>query len=1000
MKRKSIIAALIVIVAVPLLCIVTLLLYVQFADLSHYKNSITAQLSQRLGREVLVAGQLDVKLFPMPALVVSQASLANAPWGSGAHMLTVQELQLRIALKPLFGAKILIDEFILSDAVVLMESNADGESNWAFTAGREKSAVKEKEKGGEINIEFTPDVRIVIERSLLRVIAGDDKPVHEYGFEQASLLGLGDAEHLSLQLAGRINQHDYTVSGSIGTLAALLSDRPYPVDLSIEALGLQSQLTGSITNPLALQRIDLKLAAKANNLNGFKPWLGENAVNAVGNVSAEFVVAGNLSEFNLRNINISARDAMMQGQAQVKIQDGRPLIKSELVVSNFDLNQFKGTEPESVSIQPAEKTVTDFKALAWSLDWLRGFDAVLSVQAKSLQIDQFAIESLQSDIALSQGLATVTKLQLASALGTATAKGEISVTEAKYQYALRLNASNWNIGSLIKPNDKTAAPVFVGADVEITASGNNVEQVLMALQASVQGRYRDDAVKQYIDLKLDRHRSSNSDNPQVLIAADIHSAGEKIRINGQVGEPLLLLTPEQPYPFSLKATSAKVNGQLKGSVTQLWDRRKINAGLKVVVKGKQELTLGTRLQGERKKYTFANINANFADGDITGEILADLTGIMPKLSGHLRLKGMRFTANAVNESAAIKEQSDSNSIEWLKKPFPKGLLSIVDTDISIAAQKIVMASEQVEQADARVRLHNNRLLLDPLHIESTLGVADVRLELAETADIYQASLHWKSQDTPLNALMANSEVAQSQLGLIDARANIRTQGGSLYQWLDNLRGNSAANYTDQSKQRKMIARLHYIESAENKPLPVRMALIGSKKETVFTIAGDLDTPMRLLRDDKPFRLNLTADALGITALLRGEIKQPLAGRGIDVAINASGESLGALEQVADLPIPKLGTLSMVGRIKGDFDKLNADLQADVADGFMRAILEYDHSGGAINIKTDVTAENLDLSWIDVVETEEIEDEKTESKKLFSEDELPFGILRQMNISAK
>ncbi|MBI2584688.1 MAG: AsmA family protein, partial [Rhodospirillales bacterium] len=70
-------------------------------DLNEYRGLIADQVKTATGREMMIAGKLDVKISLTPALAVEGVTFANAPWGSRAQMATLKQLAAEVELLPL-----------------------------------------------------------------------------------------------------------------------------------------------------------------------------------------------------------------------------------------------------------------------------------------------------------------------------------------------------------------------------------------------------------------------------------------------------------------------------------------------------------------------------------------------------------------------------------------------------------------------------------------------------------------------------------------------------------------------------------------------------------------------------------------------------------------------------------------------------------------------------------------------------------------------------------
>ncbi len=134
-------------VALLLVALLAGSLYLQFADLNRHKPAIEAQLSRLLARDIRIAGELQLELFPAVFILLEQCSIANAAWGSEPYMAEVGTLSARIKPWSLLASPLRITDLHLSDIKVLIEANAEGVSNWDFKPTAEDAVAGRSSSG-------------------------------------------------------------------------------------------------------------------------------------------------------------------------------------------------------------------------------------------------------------------------------------------------------------------------------------------------------------------------------------------------------------------------------------------------------------------------------------------------------------------------------------------------------------------------------------------------------------------------------------------------------------------------------------------------------------------------------------------------------------------------------------------------------------------------------------------------------------------------------------
>jgi uncharacterized protein involved in outer membrane biogenesis len=117
----GVLAALIAVVVVVLLTV----------DVSQYKGVIQQQAKAATGRDVTI-GDIKLSLSLTPAIVLTDVTVANAPWGSRPQMLTLKSAEASTQLIPLLFGTVNISGLKLVEPDVILETNAQGRGNWEF----------------------------------------------------------------------------------------------------------------------------------------------------------------------------------------------------------------------------------------------------------------------------------------------------------------------------------------------------------------------------------------------------------------------------------------------------------------------------------------------------------------------------------------------------------------------------------------------------------------------------------------------------------------------------------------------------------------------------------------------------------------------------------------------------------------------------------------------------------------------------------------------------
>ena len=124
---------LIVVGAVLVLAIAALLIAPAVIPVDTYKDELLAQVEKATGRKARIDGDFGISLFPTVKFTAGKVTLANAAGGKAANMVSLDKLNVQVAILPLLSGTVVIDSFVLDKPVINLEVDAQGRPNWGFT---------------------------------------------------------------------------------------------------------------------------------------------------------------------------------------------------------------------------------------------------------------------------------------------------------------------------------------------------------------------------------------------------------------------------------------------------------------------------------------------------------------------------------------------------------------------------------------------------------------------------------------------------------------------------------------------------------------------------------------------------------------------------------------------------------------------------------------------------------------------------------------------------
>ncbi len=105
-------------------------LYLHLADLSVYEAEIEAAVSDALGHELSIEGEVDIEFGGQLRMTALDVSLANPEWSNEPVYVHAEKIQIALDTWTLLSGPIEIDAVVLSGVTISLQESADGTANW------------------------------------------------------------------------------------------------------------------------------------------------------------------------------------------------------------------------------------------------------------------------------------------------------------------------------------------------------------------------------------------------------------------------------------------------------------------------------------------------------------------------------------------------------------------------------------------------------------------------------------------------------------------------------------------------------------------------------------------------------------------------------------------------------------------------------------------------------------------------------------------------------
>ncbi|GEM_PF-2423548 len=135
--------------AIILLLVAAILILPHLVNTGPVKREIQRVASQATGRTVTISGPLQLSLFPWIGFDARNLTLANAPGFGPGPLLSAGMLKIHVRLWPLLFHRVRVRGVTIDSAVILLQKNSAGKTNWAGLAGNPPSTAAPGKPGVE-----------------------------------------------------------------------------------------------------------------------------------------------------------------------------------------------------------------------------------------------------------------------------------------------------------------------------------------------------------------------------------------------------------------------------------------------------------------------------------------------------------------------------------------------------------------------------------------------------------------------------------------------------------------------------------------------------------------------------------------------------------------------------------------------------------------------------------------------------------------------------------
>ena len=519
------VASLVVLLAV-------LVLVIAFFDWNRIKPPLNAKVSEELHRPFAINGNLAVvwqrepdeggwrAWVPWPHVVAEDLSLGNPDWSKQPQMVTLKRVELRISPLALLAQRVVIPRIDLTEPNAELQRLADGRANWTFKFDPKDPDAEPSNWVVDIGAIGFDKGHVTLDDQSLKsqlelIIDPLGKPipfsdiVGDKAAKTAQEKGAAPQDYaFALKVKGQYHNQKLAGEGKIGGLLALQdAARPFPLQAQVKIADTSVELAGTLTDPLNLGALDLRLKLAGASLGNLYPLTGVTLPDTPpyatdGHLIAKLHEPGG-AVFRYEEFNGKIGESDIHGSLAYVASQPRPKLSGSLVSNQLlfaDLAPLIGADTNAQqkarggeSKQPADKVlpVEEFKTERW-----RDMDADVEFTGKRIvHSERLPFNDLYTHLVLTDGVLSLEPLRFGVAGGKLDAQIRLNGHTEPLEGRAQLTARGFKLKQLF-PTFEPMKTSFgeLNGDADITGRGNSVAKLLATSNGNLKMLINDGAI--------------------------------------------------------------------------------------------------------------------------------------------------------------------------------------------------------------------------------------------------------------------------------------------------------------------------------------------------------------------------------------------------------------------------------------------------------------------------------------------------------------------------
>jgi AsmA protein len=357
-----------------------------FAPMDYIEEKARTAVKEKTGRDLTIGGT-RVVFWPHVGVTLKDVIFSSADWAEEKNMLRLGEVDVHVALRPLFEKRLEIVRFVLNQPEINLEVSQSGARNWEFAADVKKAdQAPASQKASDASVaEAMASFRLnEFEIRKGRVLYNDRQKKSKTLAEDVNITVSFPDINSAFQLDGSLTYLGKRVQLVMGidTPKDFIDGKASAGNLVLNTDVIKANVAGMFTTSGTFIKSD-NMTAEIPSLSGLISWVTQKPAEKLPFEKMSFNSSGSVSADSLTLHGVSLKldevENSDQGTFIVKTSGVRPHIHARLSLNKIDLDRFVGEEMQSAGAAGKKTAVpqNDWDATPIDFSALRAVDVDL-----------------------------------------------------------------------------------------------------------------------------------------------------------------------------------------------------------------------------------------------------------------------------------------------------------------------------------------------------------------------------------------------------------------------------------------------------------------------------------------------------------------------------------------------------------------------------------------------------------------------------------------------